>query len=543
MPGTPQRPRIAALTVFLLRKEIDDPTTVLSGTTADEMTEVALGSHLPFTARLFVRRPAGRHPWWESFLSEGTAAPLVVQTRTGGALLFVRTHKHWFAFTFGTGRFALDPSSYERDFGLRVTLNAVDPRALRSIDMQTVEDLTVQTRRQVSRRSGLEVFELDQVRDILRGVVGEPADPAVAQLLAGSDRLAFRGRVRFSDLANKCGELLTLHDKQNYRQHFGFIDHMRRVGEPDLIDQLNELLVDRINRGTLATAHLAPPEPIEWDDFGGFRYLPLDRGTRPRSDLDLAEFLQAFADGYGREVSLADLKKGQRVAVVSAATGDPLKRWTLLDTIVAELEWSGARYVLSGGDWFEVDKTFVAATARTIAALRVSTLRFPDAQKDEWEPAYLERVTPLLAEAESVEFAVLDRKLVACAGAPSQMEVCDIFSQTGQFIHVKRRTASATLSHLFTQGTSSATAFIRDATFRRGARAKIPVVWDGAGLFPDDAPDVRNYSLIFAVIAPGAAPLAEILPFLSQVSLMHAAQILLTMGFPLEVAHITEART
>jgi uncharacterized protein (TIGR04141 family) len=525
--------------VFLLHKEITKAEDALGGETDEELEEVELRDDLPFDARLFVRRPPTGHPWWETFLARGAAARFTIPVRTAGAILIVRAQKHLFAFTFGTGRFSLDPSSYERDFGLRVTLNAVDPRSLRSVDMQTVEELTILRRVQASRRSGLEVFQLDEVRDMLRGVVGEPTNPTVALGLAGSDRLAFRARVRLEDLPAKCAEFLALYTAKTYKQNFGFIDYMRRVSEPDLLAQLDDRMLELLNKRKLTNVHLAPPEPVEWQDFGGFRYETVDRDGQ-RDDLDVTEFLDAFAARTDEALELKDLRR-RRVVLLSAASGDVTKHWSVYDTIVAELEWGTSRYVLSGGDWFEIDKTFAAATAQTINELTVSTVGFPTSPKGEIERAYLERAIPLLTQSEGIAYALLDRELVASAGAPSLIEVCDIFSQLGQFIHVKRRTASATLSHLFAQGTVSAAVFMNDQAFRQAARAKLPAQgWDGLQLFPDDAPAARDYSVIYAVIAPGQEPLAKILPFLSQVSLTHAARTLRTMGFELELAHIEE---
>src|SRR5207247_1910972 len=137
------------------------------------------------------------------------------------------------------------------------TLNAVDPRALRSIDMQTVEELTVFTQRQASRSSGLEVFALDEVRDMLRGVVGRPSDSSLALILAGSDRLAFRARVRLTDLAKLCERFLQLYGATVYKEAFGFIDHMRRVTEPDRVASLDERLVQAMEDPASATVHLA----------------------------------------------------------------------------------------------------------------------------------------------------------------------------------------------------------------------------------------------------------------------------------------------
>ncbi len=537
--GVAKPARVAALNLFLLRPEIKEAAEALGGRTAEEFQEVEL-RRVPFEGRLFVRRTIVRHPWWESFFEGATRDPLVVKTSTAGAVLFIRVEQQFFAFTFGTGRFALNPSSYERDFGLRVTLNAVDPRALRSIDMQTVEELTVFTQRQVSRSSGLEAFALDEIRDMLRGVVGQPADPTLALLLAGSDRLAFRARVRLKDLPGLCKRFQELHDATTYKATFGFIDHMRHVTEPDVVAHLDNRLVQLFEEPEAATLHLAPPEPVDWEDFGGYRYEPIDKDEPPRTDLDAHEFVEAFQAARDRRPDLADLKRRVHVVSLSSTSGLPAHHWSLYDTVVAELDEGAQRYVLSGGDWFEVSQTFAEETAANVNALTTSAIAFPSSPKGEAEGDYIVRTVPLLEASEGIRFAVMDKKLVACAGAPSKIEVCDILGELNLFIHVKRKTASSTLSHLFAQGTTSATSFISDRAFRVAARAELPAGWDSTTLFPDDQPVASEYTVVYAVIARGTAPLGQILPFFSQVNLTHAAQTLRTMGFSLELAHVEE---
>jgi uncharacterized protein (TIGR04141 family) len=105
---------------------------------------------------------------------------------------------------------------------------------------------------------------------------------------------------------------------------------------------------------------------------------------------------------------------------------------------------------------------------------------------------------------------------------------------------VKRKIASATLSHLFAQGTTSANAFISDRGFRLAARAELPPGWDAEALFPENRPNVSDYSVTYAVISRGTAPLGQILPFFRQVNLTHAARTLRTMGLTLELAHIEQ---
>src|SRR5207247_8359718 len=108
-----------------------------------------------------IKLPAPAEPAWLPFLQPllTTGAP-PLHTTSLSAVLFVNTWRRCFAVAFGYGRTMLDPRFCEPNFGLRVVLNSVDPDSLRSIDAKTLEDLTVYTRRQLSRGSSITTFGL-----------------------------------------------------------------------------------------------------------------------------------------------------------------------------------------------------------------------------------------------------------------------------------------------------------------------------------------------------------------------------------------------
>ncbi|MEA2231579.1 MAG: hypothetical protein QOD83_1395 [Solirubrobacteraceae bacterium] len=84
------------------------------------------------------------------------------------AALLVEADERLFALTFGHGRHLLEPEAIEQDFGLKVVLNTVEPTQLKSVDARTIDELTVHTRRDVSRDSSFSAFGLDPTRDLLR---------------------------------------------------------------------------------------------------------------------------------------------------------------------------------------------------------------------------------------------------------------------------------------------------------------------------------------------------------------------------------------
>src|SRR6185503_11445873 len=135
---------------------------------------------------------------------------------------------------------------------------------------------------------------------------------------------------------------------KDYQRDFGFIDHMRRVAEPDLRADLDTRAVEALNHRALEHLYLAPPDLVRWEEFDGFRYEPLER-EGSREDLDAGEFLDLFAAARDRPLDLDDLRRKVRVVAVAASTGDPLHHWSLYDSVVHELELGDQRYVLSAG--------------------------------------------------------------------------------------------------------------------------------------------------------------------------------------------------
>lgn len=548
--GTEPRPRghrptvestagTVALTVFLLRREISAPDQALADQ-RNPLTRYELRSGLPFDGALYLRRPRSRVPSWVGFVGPGVEGNLNALTASTGAVLFVRSSGHWFALTFGAGRHLLDTDAVEQDFGLRVTLNSVDPSSLRSVDLQTVEETTLLTRRQASRRSGVEVFGIDVARDMLRAVSGEPRDTSLAVSLGGATALALRSAVTFEQIGSKCEQLLAAYNDKRYQEHFPWIDYMRRVREGDLVNQLDESLLAALNDRRLEKLYLAVPEQVPWDSLAGFQYSVDAQRASLHDDLDPATYLDLLKDRPRgkRPLQLSDLK-GDKTMAVSSGDDEAIAKWPLYRTIVFETALGDRNYVLSGGEWYEVEPDFAQRTSQLVRDLPDAGIPFPAVNPGEREGDYLRRVAPIVTEQTGVYFTVFDGQLVRCANASTSIEVCDLFSQMGHFVHVKRRTRSSTLSHLFAQGTVSAEAFISDSQFRCDAG----LLADGtpcADLISEAQPKTADYTVVYGVAVAGNASFHDSLPFFSRVTLAHAARLLRTWGFQVATARIQQ---
>lgn len=516
MIGVGRRRRSWPLTVYLLREHVRDCETALRRPGA--VTPYALKPEVPFRGALFVRQKPTKTPWWMKFISEHLTDSLALPAGLNvSALLFVEAGSRVFVFTFGHGHQLLNPSCFVTDFGLRVALNTVNPDSLRSVDVQRVEELTIHTRRQTSRSSPLDTFGLDPSRDLLRAVTGEPRDPNIATRVTGRDALRFDSEVRLVDLAPKCEQLLAVYNSDSYKVRFAWIDHLKVVRDPVLRETLDGELLADIVTGT-DRAYVAPPQPLDWEDFEGFRFSS-QRSMQTTPDLDLEAYLRSIPDLS--RLSL-DLLKRHRVQILPRGLDSFVDICTVYESIVYETEREGIRYVHSGKEWFSVAGDFAAEVRKQALEVLTPSVFLPPALAGETEDRYNAR----LADADD-RFVLLHKR-----STRRRIEVCDLLSADRQFIHVKRKTRSSTLSHLFSQGAVSAEAFLLDTEFREDLRGHLQELRPSlSGLAPVERPLPRDYEVVYAVIAGLPKSGSPSLPFFSQLNLVQACRRLRDFEF------------
>jgi len=227
--------------------------------------------------------------------------------------------------------------------------------------------------------------------------------------------------------------------------------------------------------------------------------------------------------------------KQKNIEVFESSQDEPLKEWSIYECITFEIEHKRKIYVLTDGRWFEIAKNFAEEIRSYLSELPVSSLDLPGADKEESEEAYNSN-----AAAERRENIVLmDRRLVQAGDARGKIEVCDLLTDSGEFVHIKRRTSSSKLSHLFAQGMVSAEEFLRDAHFRTRIREILrDLEPDLTHLIPEERPRPENYEIVYGVIAEQSDIWPLSLPFFSQLHLMQAARYLKTLGFKVSTLQI-----
>ncbi len=148
----PKKPKSRTLTVFLIKDSLEEPSEILKG--IGSLTELPVSIDGKITGSLFVQPTHDRPPSWLTLFQGAVEFDLAtVRNASTAAVWLLEVDGKQLALTFGYGRNLLKAGSYEEDFGLRVTLNSVDPNKIKAIDRMTLDAVAQQSRIQASRDS------------------------------------------------------------------------------------------------------------------------------------------------------------------------------------------------------------------------------------------------------------------------------------------------------------------------------------------------------------------------------------------------------
>jgi uncharacterized protein (TIGR04141 family) len=190
-----------ALTIYLLKSLGQQAEDFIKPDSAETVTPYRLDLDTGVVLFLFVKKVTPRPPRWATFFSPRLSPVQLGSVSSASAVLVVKTSDHWWAVTFGQGRYLLRDHVREDGFGLRVTLNAVGRDNIRSLDKETFDMIVNHARQQASKDVQTTEFGLDIERDLLNAVVGTPRDTALGQRLAGRDALSASIQIELEDLA------------------------------------------------------------------------------------------------------------------------------------------------------------------------------------------------------------------------------------------------------------------------------------------------------------------------------------------------------
>lgn len=404
-------------------------------------------SKLPDGASVFILDSPEMVPWWKSYFG----VQMDIKQASKGALVFLPTGDRCFALSFGHVYHKLKDESFEYDFGLRVTLNCVDPNELKSTD--TLEPGTARRQRtQLPVGSDLTFFDFDRDSSILKGLTGKvgAAYKELFKTVTGSSSLVISSAVSPEGLVGLCKKLLALYESNAYLTTFPDIQNIVPVRDPAIVGQLNEKIVRAVHEKN-ESLYLAIPEIV---DYQVVPFYASFSGAGPSLVFDevfLTKYYN-YLDSNDHDLSSVeydDLKK--HGLTQTDETGAPRgKRYSILNCLIFDTALDDQQtYHLAEGKWYKVENSYLE-TIRAFLDPLCAPLSFP-AFIHESEGQYSESV------ANAGTYICLDKTNIS-PPKQTQVEPCDLYSVDNDcavFHHIKISTLSNQLSHQFNQGANA----------------------------------------------------------------------------------------
>lgn len=471
----------------------------------------------------FKSNPASEPKWVNTFFSGGIENTDNFKTKSISAIIIydieIRSgYSRKFVISFGYGKNLLVNGKIEERFGLITTLNAIGYDQLRSIDVNSLEAVPLNNRIQSSALAGIGNFNIDVDKDLLKSVTGKSSMQGFNGTLSGADSLSISTDKTYDTVEDLLRTCFLKYESTDYQTHFDWIDQMKAIKDTDMIETLDNLLVSEINTAYPSNIWISIPEILDWNRTDLFKV----ESDTLYDDMDISKLKTEL----GNAVTLINLKT-KRLAAVDEQ-GSLHKSWTLYKCIYADVSYNDKQYLLNEGKWYEVADNFVHQVNEYYDNSAVSTIILPDYSKRE-EKDYNE----LVEQSNLADFCLMDRKTIMVGGTP--IEFCDIYTRQKQFVHVKKYSSSAVLSHLFFQGLVSAESYF-DQQFRIRVNTKLK---SGFTVEVDDSIKAENYEVVY-VIAREGAHLNKLpdMPFFSKVAFRNVSKRLKRYGFKVSITGV-----
>jgi uncharacterized protein (TIGR04141 family) len=490
---------------------------------------------LPDGATLFVLDSQPYAPWWKPYF--GIEKNLTQMNK--GALVFLPVADRCCALSFGHVAHNLIDTSYEYDFGLRVTLNSLDPHKLKSTD--TLDPGAAKRQRtQLPIESELTLFDFDRDSTILRSLTGKVRDEHkdLFKHATGSSNLRISTDVESGGLMELCEQLLGLYHSEQYKAAFPEIQNIVPVRDPAQIDALNARLLEAFQARN-PDLNITVPEIVNYSDnlyatfAGAGRSLVYD-------DVYIGRYYE-YLDEHEVDLATLGINDLRRHALVLAdEDGNARDRYSIFKGLVFDTTLAGAQdetFHLTEGNWYRVEDNYITRLADYLDPLCVPSDLPPYDHASEGE------YNAAVAVGDST-IACLDRQNISPDGQTA-VEPCDLLTVrdgVAAFYHVKVSTLSAQLSHLFNQGVNAVELM----------RLEPQAVDRLEGLIRDALaggdPDVlvalvreRKYRIVFGIVTrKNPAERSANLPLFSRISLMRGMKALQLMDVPGSVIFISD---
>ncbi len=508
-------------TIFLLTENTTPEKALVN---IDALEQVSDATEIPANAILYLRKNETHDPWWKGYL--GLSRQL--QQSYPGGILFIPVGNRWFAATFGQSYHHLSSSSYEYDFGLKTTLNAIDRKSLRSTDAVNPETAK-RERIQAPKDSDLSFFSFDgDSNTVLKRISGRTQEQYqdLFTSVTGCDSIRVTTKKCATELIAFCQNLLGLYLKQDAEKKFPEVFNVRSEKNPKTLSMLDTALLNAIKQKD-SSLTLSYPDMLNYQNLGQIQF-----GSLPAAELFTMEsFWKSIPEQRLTTLTISQVKNSYNVCIHDA-DGKPLNSASpsLYKCLIFEHQHDGKLYHFCEGKWYCVNQSLVESLRSFLDPHFSSSSALP-------VNTYSSEADYNMAVSEKQERTLLfDRKDFFPKGQ-TQIELCDLcqlgVDDSVSLIHVKVGVHSSRLSHLFAQGYVGSQELLSDVE----ALKHFEKIVNASKVSPNDKETIiksvkgRSFKVAFAIITK--KPLeskSDALPLFSRINLRRAILSLNLMG-------------
>ncbi|MBR2840048.1 TIGR04141 family sporadically distributed protein [Candidatus Saccharibacteria bacterium] len=430
--------------------------------------------------------------------------------------------------TFGNGRHLMRQDVYIKRFGLITALNSIAVDGIKSLTKTKLESNPVKSKEQRPHASNMLEFGTDIVQDLIGGVSGETESRYVEVLgnrVTGSDALSIVTKCNIENVTEILEIILDIYKKDDYKKNYGWVDKIRDIKDRSEINNLNAKLMEHFNglsdTESRVRSWASTPEYIDDELLGGY-CIQIGNSVSAESELLYDIQKEDILGKVSGEITMEALKKIKVLAISAEGGGKVFTRWNSFKCFYAEIEEDDRIYLLVDGYWYDVGKDFSDEIAekmdKYVGWSGLDLLDYNHKNEKEYN----------LALANYLDDAICcDGQLIPIGDG---VELCDVLVGDDVFIHVKRYSRSAALSHLFGQGFVSGELLKNDPNFRLESSKK----------FGKNISIASEPRIIFAITT--SKPDKFDIPFFSKVTLTQYARQLVGMGYKVELAKIKDLK-
>lgn len=478
--------------------------------------------HIPEGATLYLAPQPPRPPWWKEYWGIDKELNQSLQ----GAIVFLPVEERCFAITFGHTYHKLKDECYEYDFGLRTTLNTLDPDEIKSTDILQPESSRRQ-RIQSPTAANLTFFDIDRNASIFKKLTGKVKDEFKDRFTntTGASNLSFGSKASPNELLELCEELLEIYLKDDFTVTFPDIQNISPVKDPTVLHRLNEELLTAYENQTVHLV-MTIPEIIDHDTDYSISYSGRGKRSESYEDVYITHYRE-YVDTLVHDVESLKTHKLH----IDYEHGHH-KQYTVYKCLLFDCELDGDSYHLTEGNWYKIDQNYMAKIKTEVDPYfrEHDILTTCDIKRED-------NFNKSIAKSND-GYICLDGKSISPKGQ-KQVEPCDLCvleDGSANLIHIKISTRSASLSHLLNQGLNS-------VELLRGESESMRKMLKLVGKDTDLKSAIENgeYKVTYGIITSKDKDMkSEALPIFSRISLYRALKALQVMGVAASVVLIED---